>query len=90
MEENYKYLRATLEAYSEVIGAYLEGEEGSGQGQEMDWYLKISMQAIISILDSRSGSTLFAIQPRIGLTHLLIHPLLLTIHNVLSIQFRHN
>lgn len=48
------------------------------------------MHAVISVLDSRCGSTLFAIQPRIGLTNLLIHPFLITIHNVLSIQFRHN
>ena len=48
------------------------------------------MHAIISVLDSRCGSTLLAIQPRIGLTNLLIHPLLIAIHNVLSIQFRHN
>jgi len=95
VEENYKYLRQTLEAYSEVIAGYMEGSEMADEGlplqnKELDWFLTISMHSIISMLDSRNGSTLLLIQPHIGLTTLLIHPLLISIHNVLSIQFKYN
>lgn len=48
------------------------------------------MHSMISMLDSRTGSTLLMIQPHIGLINLLIHPLVIAIHNVLQIQFKYN
>ena len=42
------------------------------------------------MLDSRNGSTLLLIQPHIGAINLLIHPLLISIHNILQIQFKYN
>ncbi len=48
------------------------------------------MQSMITMLDSRNGSTLLTIQPRIGMINLLIHPLIIALHNVLQIQLKYN
>ena len=48
------------------------------------------MNAFINILDSKGGATLLCIQPKIGLINLLIHPLLISLHNILTIQFKYN
>ena len=48
------------------------------------------MHSMISMLDSRTGSTLLMVQPHIGLINLLIHPLVIAIHNLFQIQFKYN
>lgn len=67
-----------------------DGDSDIRQNRELDWFLKIFMHAIVSVLDSKHGSALITIQPQIGLMNLLIHPALIAIHNTLSIQFKYN
>jgi hypothetical protein len=56
----------------------------------MNWYVNLSLQAVINVLDSKSGPTLLLIQPKITFFSLLIHPLLITIYNTLSYQYNFN
>jgi hypothetical protein len=65
-------------------------ESGVVQNRELDWFVKVFMHAIVSVLDSRAGATLITIQPQSGLINILIHPALLSLHNTLCIQFKYN
>ena len=56
----------------------------------MNWYVSLSLQAVLNLLDSKAGPTLLLIQPKITFFPLLIHPLLITVYNTLTFQFNYN
>jgi hypothetical protein len=68
----------------------LFGDDLPYQNRELDWFLTIAMQSMITMLDSRNGSTLLTIQPHIGMINLMIHPLIIALHNILQIQLKYN
>ncbi len=52
--------------------------------------MNLTLQATINILDCKAGSTLILYQPKIGFMSFLVHPLMITVHNMLAYQYNYN